>query len=35
MKSFHIVGPLIEILHLVSVSFNLGFEKYKVDDLVE
>ena len=35
MKSFHIAGPLIEILCLVLVSFNLGFEKFKVDDLVE
>ena len=34
-KSFHIAGSLIEILHLIFVSFNLGFEKFKVDDLVE
>ena len=34
-KSFHIVGPLIEILYLVLVSFNLDFQKFKVDDLVE
>ena len=34
-KLFHIAGSPIEILHLVFVSFNLGFEKFKVDDLVE
>ena len=32
MKSFHIVGPLIEILFLVLVSFN--FDQFKVDDFV-
>ena len=34
-KSFHIVEPLIEILYLVLVSFNLGFKESNVDDLVE
>ena len=29
-KSFHIAGSLIEILYLVLVSFNLGFEKSKL-----
>ena len=33
--SFHIARPLIEILYLVLVSFNVNFEKFKVDDLVE
>ena len=32
MTSFHIVGPLIEILFLVLVSFN--FDQFKVDDFV-
>ena len=34
-KSFHIPGPLIEILYLALVSFKVGFEKFKVDDLTE
>ena len=34
-KSLHIAEPLIEILYLVLVSVNLGFEKFKVDNLVE
>ena len=29
-KSFHIAGSLIEVLFLVLVSFNLGFEKSKL-----
>ena len=34
-KLFHIARPLIEILYLVLNSFNLCFEKFKSDDLVE
>ena len=34
-KSFHIVGPLIEILCLVLFSFKLVFENFKIDDFVE
>ena len=34
-KAFHIAGPLIENLYLVLLSFNLGFQKFKVGDLVE
>ena len=35
MKSFNIAGLLIWILYLFLVSFNLRFEKFKVDNLVE
>ena len=34
-KSFHIIGPLIEVMCLVLISFKLDFEKFKVDGLEE
>ena len=33
-KSFHIVGPLTEILYLVLFSFNVDFEKFKVGEQI-
>ena len=34
-ESFHIIGTLTEILYLVLVSFQLGFNKFKLEDLAE